>query len=95
MEITDELLQRLEKLAYLHISDDKKEGVKKSLGDILDFAQSINDLDTSGAADRFSIDGRPARLREDLPAKSNVFEDLSKGAPDMDGDFFKVPKIIE
>ncbi|MGP1561966.1 MAG: Asp-tRNA(Asn)/Glu-tRNA(Gln) amidotransferase subunit GatC [Helicobacteraceae bacterium] len=95
MEITDELLQRLEKLAYLYIPDDKKEGVKKSLGDILEFAKSINDLDTSGAKDRFSINDKPARLREDLPVKSDVFKDLSKVAPAIDGDFFKVPKIIE
>jgi len=95
MEITDALLNKLEQLAYLNVAPEKKEDIKESLSSVLEFAMNINELDTSGVSDNFSIDNKPTRLREDVPQKSDVFKDLIKDSPAREEDFFKVPKIIE
>ena len=44
MKIDNQLLEKLENLSYLKISDDKRENFIKDLNDIIKFAQNLNDI---------------------------------------------------
>ena len=95
MNIDDTLLNKLEKLSSLKISDEKREVVKSQLGDILNFVDILNELDLSHEkAVVSSIDGGTP-LREDVEIKSDVVDIVLKNAPSTTGNFFVVPKIIE
>ena len=49
MQIDDTLLNKLEKLSALQISDEKREEVKKQLSEIVSFVDILNELDLSSS----------------------------------------------
>jgi aspartyl-tRNA(Asn)/glutamyl-tRNA(Gln) amidotransferase subunit C len=96
MQVDDALLQRLEKLSYLKINDEKREEIITQLTEIVGFVENLSELDTDGIDANFSMDERATPLRKDEPAcNPQIHEDILKHAPKSVDDFFIVPKIIE
>ncbi|MDQ1341120.1 MAG: aspartyl-tRNA(Asn)/glutamyl-tRNA(Gln) amidotransferase subunit [Campylobacterota bacterium] len=96
MKLDETLLERLEKLSNLTISQDKRSKVVSQLSDIVGFVENLNELDTSNTKATFSTVEEGASLREDLPLDSTlVNQDILKHAPKAKDNFFIVPKIIE
>ena len=96
MKIDDKLLQNLEKLSSLKISDDKREEIKTQLTDILEYVNSLNELDTSNVDSYFSTIEGGTPLREDIvEINREIPKDILSHAPDAKDDFFIVPAIIE
>jgi len=96
MQIDDTLLQRLEKLSMVKIEDDKREAIIKELSEFLNFAQNLNELDTSSVDDKFAMDNEPTITRDDTPACDSAINDaILEHAPQSQDHFFIVPKIIE
>ncbi|MBP5778675.1 MAG: Asp-tRNA(Asn)/Glu-tRNA(Gln) amidotransferase subunit GatC, partial [Campylobacter sp.] len=65
------------------------------LNNIVDFVEILNELnlDDTQVAITTLKGGTP--FREDVPSKSDVIDTIIKHAPDSDGSYFVVPKIIE
>jgi len=96
MQIDDQLLQRLEKLSMVKISDDKRETIIQELSEFLNFAENLNELDTSNVDDKFAMDDQPTPIREDIPSCDTAINDaILQHAPQAQDHFFIVPKIIE
>ena len=96
MQIDEQLLTRLEKLSMLKISEDKREEIIKQLSEFLNFAENLNELDTSSVDDKFAMDDNPTITREDEPfCDTQINDDILKNAPKSQDHFFIVPKIIE
>ncbi|MEN4044904.1 MULTISPECIES: Asp-tRNA(Asn)/Glu-tRNA(Gln) amidotransferase subunit GatC [Sulfurimonas] len=96
MQVDDTLLTRLEKLSYLHVSDDKREEIISQLSEIVSFVDNLSELDTSEVDSTFAMDDRATPLREDIPkCDSTISQEILKHAPKSADDFFIVPKIIE
>ncbi|UCN01244.1 Asp-tRNA(Asn)/Glu-tRNA(Gln) amidotransferase subunit GatC [Sulfurimonas sp. SWIR-19] len=96
MQVDDTLLTRLEKLSYLHVSDDKREEIISQLSEIVSFVDNLSELDTSGVDSTFAMDDRATPLREDIPqCDITISQEILKHAPKSADDFFIVPKIIE
>lgn len=94
MQVSLDLLSRLETLAYVNIDENTREKMRLNLEEILSFANKISSLDTD-LKEPFSIHSSPNRLREDEPLKNDVAQKLfSQNQSTQDG-FFTVPKIIE
>lgn len=95
MKMNDEILKRLENLAYLEIKDEKREEIKQDLNEIISFVDSINEIDTSGVSEHFSMEEIPMRLRQDTPEKNTCIDEILAQTPHKIDSFFKVPRIIE
>ncbi len=96
MQIDDALLQKLEKLSYLEIADDKREEIISQLSEIVSFVDNLSELDTTGIDPTFSMTDKGTTLREDTPSLSReVSESILSYAPHSEENFFIVPKIIE
>jgi aspartyl-tRNA(Asn)/glutamyl-tRNA(Gln) amidotransferase subunit C len=96
VQIDNTILEKLERLSHLHISDDKKEEVMSQLSEIVAFVDNLAELDTSGLSASFSTLDGGTTLREDEPSGDiNISKDIIKNAPLIDDDFFVVPAIIE
>ncbi|MCV6609069.1 MAG: Asp-tRNA(Asn)/Glu-tRNA(Gln) amidotransferase subunit GatC [Campylobacterales bacterium] len=96
MTIDDKLLTRLENLSHLRIGDEKKKEVEQNLSDILGFVENLNELDTETISEKFSMEDKPMRLREDVAeADKGIIEEVLKDSPKTTETFFVVPKIIE
>ncbi|MDO5046327.1 Asp-tRNA(Asn)/Glu-tRNA(Gln) amidotransferase subunit GatC [Campylobacter sp.] len=95
MQIDSGLLNKLETLSSLEISEDKRGEIERQLTEILTFVDVLNELDLSDVeAVVSSIEGGTP-FREDIPIKSDVVESILKHAPARHEHFFVVPKIIE
>jgi aspartyl-tRNA(Asn)/glutamyl-tRNA(Gln) amidotransferase subunit C len=99
-KVTIEDVERVAELAHLELAPGEKPRMLKDLNAILDYVAELNELDTAGVAplaqvsDLQGAGGPPALRRDSLEPSLNRAEVIS-GAPETDGAFFKVPKVIE
>lgn len=89
--MTDETLDYVAGLARLKIEDDEKTELSKDLEHIIDFANSLNALDTSGIEPLQFVGGSQNRFREDVNRQSLTVEEVLKNAPTTHEAYFSVP----
>ncbi len=91
--ITIKDVEHVAKLARLELSQEEKEVFTHQLGDVLAHVEKMNAVDTTGiepmnhAIEFYNV------MREDNKIYENTREELMSNAPDVEGEFFKVPKI--
>lgn len=91
IEIKD--VEHVAKLARLELEEEDKPKFAKQLGDILKYVEMMNEVDTTGVEPMsHSIDFSNV-MREDIEEYDTTREELMSNAPDVESDFFKVPKI--
>ena len=94
MTIDREEVKKVANLARLNITEAEEETFTTQLNDILGYFEQLSELDTTDVAPttraiETSNITRPDKL-DPFPAK----EELLQAAPEQQGDFFRVPKII-
>ncbi len=95
MEVNDALIASLSDLACLEFSDAEKEEIKKDLQRMIHFVEKLNELDTTGVEPLLQMSDEVNVLREDRLEGSIPRETALLNAPDSDGMYFKVPKVIK
>jgi len=101
MKVTEKDVAYVADLANLELTDQERQRMLKDLNSILDYIDRLNELDTSDVPPMAQVSagvGQPdlkPTLREDISHPSLPHADAMKNAPETDGDFFKVPKVIE
>jgi aspartyl-tRNA(Asn)/glutamyl-tRNA(Gln) amidotransferase subunit C len=95
MKLSRESVQRIATLARLRLTADEESEITGQLDRILSYMDKLNELDTANIElFNHDIDNLSA-LREDKVANQPNTDALLANAPDRDGNFFRVPKIIE
>jgi aspartyl-tRNA(Asn)/glutamyl-tRNA(Gln) amidotransferase subunit C len=95
MSIGREEIRRLADLARLALTPAEETEVGEHLITILAYVAKLNELNTDGVEPMTHAVEVPAPLREDRVTNAADTEALLQNAPAREGDFFKVPKIIE
>ena len=111
MKVSEKDVAYVADLANLELTEPERERMVRDLNSILEYMDRLNELDTSRVepmaqvSDRYGVDESKQGserfayasrddihngLRESLP-----HEVALENAPDSDGTFFKVPKVIE
>ena len=95
MKLSREEVQRVAVLARLRLTPEEQSHLTAELDRILGYMDKLNQLDTADV-DLFSHAANITNtLREDRVTNRPNADALLANAPDRDGTFFKVPKIIE
>ena len=95
MKLSREEVARVAVLARLRLTAEEEEQMADQLGEILGYMDKLEILDTENV-EPFSHATEPANaLREDRVTNQPDPDALLANAPDRDGTFFKVPKILE
>ena len=111
MKVTEKDVTYVADLANLELTTQERERMVRDLNSILGYVDSLNELDTgtvppmAQVSDRFGLDdSKQGNARFAYASRDDVREGLRKSlqhdvalaqAPDTDGTFFKVPKVIE
>jgi aspartyl-tRNA(Asn)/glutamyl-tRNA(Gln) amidotransferase subunit C len=111
MKVTDKEVAYVADLANLELTTEERAGMLRDLNSILDYVDRLNELDTSNVppmgqvSDRYGVDeSKQGSQRFAYAGREDVHEGLRKSlpqevavenAPDADGGFFRVPKVIE
>ena len=95
MTIDKNEVLRIAKLAKLKLTEREIEIYGKDMNEILDYMEKLNELDTTNVEPLSYPVERETAFREDKVNESIPRNEALKNAPDTDGEFFKVPKVIK
>ena len=95
MEVNDELVERLAGLARLKFNDQEKAGIRMDLQQMISFIEKLQEADTTGIQPLLYMSENVNILRDDVVHGSVSREDALRNAPEHDGVYFKVPKVIK
>jgi aspartyl-tRNA(Asn)/glutamyl-tRNA(Gln) amidotransferase subunit C len=100
MSVSEQDVERVAELASLELTSSEKARMLRDLNSVLDYFAQLNELDTSAVAPQTQVTTHettePAsHTRPDKLAPSLDRQRVLACAPDTDGAFFKVPKVID
>ena len=111
MKVTEKDVAYVADLGNLELTEEERTRMVRDLNSILGHIDSLNELDTTNVppmaqvSDRYGVDqSKQGSERFAYASREDVLEGLRKSlphdvalenAPDSDGTFFKVPKVIE
>ncbi|OGB87096.1 asparaginyl/glutamyl-tRNA amidotransferase subunit C [candidate division WOR-1 bacterium RIFCSPLOWO2_02_FULL_46_20] len=95
MAITKKDVEHVAKLARLGLSEEEIELFTRQLSAILDFAGSLQKLDTKNILPTSHAIPMKNVLREDKVVTCQNTEDILANAPAEEDHMFRVPRIIE
>ncbi|MFC1483029.1 Asp-tRNA(Asn)/Glu-tRNA(Gln) amidotransferase subunit GatC [Candidatus Margulisiibacteriota bacterium] len=95
MDIKKEDIEKLAHLSRLALTEDEITMYTEQLGDIVNYAQSINELDLKDVPPMTHPMVPENVWREDELKECNLKEGLLKNAPERDDGFFVVPRMID
>lgn len=96
MKITDQDVTYVADLANLELTAQERERMVRDLNSILGYIDRLNELDTTDVPPMAHTElGKTDALREDELRPCLPQDAALANAPDTDGMFFKVPKVIE
>lgn len=94
MSLTREQVRKVALLARLELTPAEEEQFTRQLSAILDYFEQLSELDVTDVPPTTrAIDVSNVTRQDALQPYPNR-EEILDGAPDRDGEFFKVPKII-
>ncbi len=93
--IDETLVRHIAHLSRLKPSDDEVKLFSEQLSDIVAYVEKLNELDTTGVEP--SAHALPIHnvFRDDVPAATLDPDRALANAPQRDGSFFAVPKVLE
>ena len=98
MKITEQHVAHVAALASLELTSAERERMLRDLNQILGYIDQLNELDASGVppmAQAGQLQPKPDVLRDDEVRPSLPREQALRNAPQTDGTYFQVPKVIE
>ncbi len=93
--ISDETIEYVGILAKLMLSDEEKKQAKKDMGNMLEYMDMLNDLDTDGVEPMPHVFPVSNVFREDVVVNEDMREQILANAPAEKDGAFKVPKTVE
>jgi len=110
-KVTEEDVSHVAELANLDLSEEERTRMVRDLNSILGYIERLNELNTdkvqpmAQVSDRYGVDqAKQGSERFAYASRDDIREGLRKSlaqsvalqnAPEADGTFFKVPKVIE
>ncbi len=95
MSLDPATVRRIARLARLRIDDEQVARMQGDLNGILGWIEQLNEVDVTGIEPLTGAAMMAMRLREDMVTDGNLQEAVLSNAPDRDGPFYAVPKVVE
>ena len=95
MEITKDMVEYVASLARLKLDESQPAALQKDLGEIINYMDVLNNLDTEGIEPMSHAFAVKNVFREDVVKPSADRAELLKNAPKSDEEAIIVPKTVE
>ena len=93
--ISDETIEYVGILAKLELSEEEKEQAKKDMANMLDYNDTLNELDTSGVEPMSHVFPVNNVFREDVVTNEDDRDEILANAPEAKDGAFVVPKTFD
>lgn len=95
MKISKEDVIKVSELARLEFKEEEVQKFTEQLGNILEYIEKLNELDTENVEPTSHVLDISTPLREDKVNKMLTIDEVLQNAPESEDDFFVVPQVIE
>lgn len=95
MTVSKDDVRYIAKLARLRFSAEEEEQLAGEMSRILDYVDKLAELDTAGVPPMTHVLDLREVVRSDAPQQRLKHDDALRPAPEADGDYFRVPKVID
>ena len=93
-KITSSDVRKVAQLARLELPEDQIETYTSQLEEILSYVDQLQEIDTQNVSPTTRAVEVVNAMREDLVENNCSREEILNQAPNREGDFFRVPKIL-
>lgn len=93
-KVTKDTIKHVAVLARLEFNEDELEKFTPQMGQILNMAEQLQAVDTTGVTETVQVVDRDTVFREDVPEKWQTRDEMMKNVPEKSNGFVKVPVII-
>jgi aspartyl-tRNA(Asn)/glutamyl-tRNA(Gln) amidotransferase subunit C len=94
-KITLEQVRHVALLARLKLSADEETRLQADMSSMLGYVEKLNELDTTNVPPTTQVGEPGTPMRDDEVTNHPAPDEMLVNAPARQGNFFKVPKIIE
>ena len=94
MAISKEEVIHIAKLACLNLSEQEIEGYTKDMQEILEFAKTINNVNTENVGETVASNNKANAFRKDEVKNFGNRDALLNNAPSQDEGMFRIPKVL-
>jgi aspartyl-tRNA(Asn)/glutamyl-tRNA(Gln) amidotransferase subunit C len=95
MSLDPATVRRIARLARLRIDDAQVARMQDDLNGILGWIEQLNEVDVTGVEPLTGAAMMAMRMREDVVTDGDVQDAVLSNAPDREGPFYAVPKVVE
>jgi aspartyl-tRNA(Asn)/glutamyl-tRNA(Gln) amidotransferase subunit C len=95
MSLDAAAVRRIARLARIRVDDAEVETLKSELNAILGYVEQLSAVDVEGITPLSGGAQMALRQRADILTDGGISEKILANAPDREGNFFAVPKVVE
>ncbi|WP_162652258.1 Asp-tRNA(Asn)/Glu-tRNA(Gln) amidotransferase subunit GatC [Lentilitoribacter sp. Alg239-R112] len=95
MSVDQATVKRVANLSRIEVSENNLEKMQGELNAILGFVEQLSEVDVEGVEPMTSVTPMAMKKRVDAITDGSKAADVVANAPESDGNFFVVPKVIE
>ena len=95
MTINLKTIKHISKLSRISVDDAKANKLAGDLNSIFDFSEKLNELNTDNVEPLTSVAETTLKLRADEVKSKNIRDQILKNSPEVNEDFFVVPRVVE
>ncbi|MGE0587507.1 MAG: Asp-tRNA(Asn)/Glu-tRNA(Gln) amidotransferase subunit GatC [Cyclobacteriaceae bacterium] len=95
MKIDRATLEKIAHLARLELDEKEVPKLLEDMSRMISFVEKLKEVDTTGVEPLTTMSHEINALREDKVKNQLGTDEVLKNAPDQEGKYFRVPKVIE
>lgn len=95
MSLDAKTVTRIARLARIGLQPGEVETLGHDMGSIIDWVEQLKEVDVTNVAPMIGTGLAKPRLREDRVTDGNCRDKVLANAPEREGPFFTVPKVVE
>lgn len=95
MKLDNDTITRIAHLARLEVNPEEKGALLSDMNNILSFMEKLNELDTEGVEPLIYLTDEVNVFRKDEVKQEITVSEALKNAPEQDGKYFQVARVID
>ncbi len=95
MQVDQATVRRIARLARIEVTDGEARALEGELSGILAWIEQLDEVDTRAVEPMTRVVAMTLRQRSDEVTDGGIPEQVLANAPESEGGFFVVPKVVE
>jgi aspartyl-tRNA(Asn)/glutamyl-tRNA(Gln) amidotransferase subunit C len=95
MSVDAATVRRIAHLARIAVAEDEVEHLRGEINAILAFVEQLSEADVTGVEPMTSVTPMQMKRRADVVTVGGDPDAILRNAPEREGNFFVVPKVVE